>query len=84
MKRFVVCYDMSSNSSRLKVMKKLRNMGFHAQLSFFELNAKDREEVVSSVKAHLQASDRFAVVRLNKKAPIKRIGSLFEGTEWVL
>lgn len=84
MKRFVVCYDISSNSARTKVMKELRREGFHAQLSFFELSANSHKEIHGSIKPLLEAPDRFAVVRISKKGKIKRIGSLMEGTEWVL
>jgi len=82
--RYVVCYDISSNSARTKVMKRLRNRGFHAQLSFFELSASSSEEVRNSVTDLLDPADRFAVIRLNPRGKIKRLGSLLEGMEWVL
>ncbi len=82
MKRYVACYDISSNSRRTKVMKRLRNRGFHAQLSFFEL--EDPDSSVKQIRELLEDLDRFALVRLSPKGKIKRIGSIFEGTEWVL
>jgi len=84
MKRYVVCYDMSSNSARLKVMKRLKNQGFHAQLSFFELSAHSSEEIMGSVGDFLSAADRLAIVKLSRRGKIKRLGSLIEGMEWVL
>ncbi len=82
MKRYVACYDVSSDRRRLKIMKKLKDKGFHAQRSFFEVEG--REDVIADVRDLLEAPDRFALIRLSGKGKIKRIGSLFEGTEWVL
>ena len=84
MKRFVACYDISSNSERTKVMRRFRREGFHSQFSFFELEAPSAQAVSERVKQFLSRTDRLAVIRLSKKGRIKRIGSLFEGTEWVL
>jgi len=82
--RYVVCYDISSNSARTKVMKRLKNKGFHAQLSFFELSASSSGDVRNSVIDLLDPVDRFAVIRLSSRGKIKRLGSLFEGMGWVL
>ncbi len=82
--RFVVCYDVSDNSKRMKVMKRLKNRGFHAQLSFFEVETERADPLLVEVKELLESTDRFAVVRLSKRGKIRRIGSLLEGMEWVL
>ena len=82
--RFVVCYDISSNSKRLKVMKRLKNKGFHAQLSFFEVSSKSPEELKNPLTEIVDSCDRYAVVRLSSKGEIKRIGGLLEGMEWVI
>jgi CRISPR-associated endonuclease Cas2 len=84
LKRFVVCYDVSDNSKRLKVMKRLKGKGFHAQLSFFEVEANSGGAVATGIRDLLETTDRFAVVRVSKKGKVKRIGSLFEGMGWVL
>lgn len=84
MKKLVVCYDISLNSNRTKVMKRLRNRGFHAQLSFFELNVYSPTEVRTAVRGLLKDTDRLAVVSLNPKGKIRRIGGLLEGSGWVL
>ncbi|QWK20615.1 MAG: CRISPR-associated endonuclease Cas2 [Hydrogenobacter thermophilus] len=84
MKRFVACYDISSDKDRLKVMRSFKREGFHSQLSFFELEAHSAQAVSEKVKGFLSGTDRLAVVRLSKRGKIKRIGSFFEGTEWVL
>jgi len=84
MKRYVACYDISSNSARTKVMRRLRNKGFHAQLSFFELSASSSQEVRDSVIDMIGSTDRLAVIRLNSRSRIRRLGSLIEGMDWVL
>ncbi len=84
MKRFVVCYDISSNSKRLKLMKSLRNRGFHAQLSFFELEAVSPSEALPVRGEELEEMDRLVVIRLSGRGKIKRIGGLLEGMEWVI
>jgi len=55
---------------------------FHAQLSFFELGSSDLP--LEELRTLLEEADRFTLVRLSGRGKIKRIGSLFEGTEWVL
>ncbi len=82
MKWFVVCYDISSNSRRTKLMKRLRSKGFHAQLSFFELEAPSPSEAFP--REQFEETDRIAVVRVSRREKIKRIGSLIEGMEWVI
>ncbi len=84
MRRFVACYDISSNSKRIKAMKLLKNKGFHAQLSFFEVDLKSSKEVEAILRSFLGSSDRLAVVLLSSRGRIRRIGGLLEGTEWVL
>ena len=84
MRRFVACYDISSDRERIKVMKSFKKEGFHSQFSFFELEAPSAQVVSERVKGFLSKADRFAVVRLSKRGKIRRIGSLIEGTEWVL
>ncbi|GEM_PF-798416 len=84
MKRFVACYDITDNYKRTKMMKRLRGSGFHAQLSFFEIEAEDPDRVSSQLKDLLARTDRFAVIRVSKRGRIRRIGSLLEGMEWVL
>lgn len=81
MKRYVACYDVSSNSKRTKIMKRLKNKGFHAQFSFFELEG---DVSVDEIKELLDTADRFALIRLSSKSEIRRIGSLSEDTNWVL
>ncbi len=82
--RFVICYDISSNSKRVKVMKKLKDMGFHAQLSFFEVSSPSSKEVENSFSKLVDSGDRLAVVRIRSKEKIRRIGGLLEGMDWVL
>ncbi|NPA40768.1 MAG: CRISPR-associated endonuclease Cas2 [Aquificae bacterium] len=84
MSRFVVCYDISSNSKRVKVMKKLKDKGFHAQLSFFEVEGSSVKELHAPLKNLISSCDRLTVVRLSSRGKIKRIGGLLEGMEWVL
>ncbi len=84
MKRYVVCYDISSNSARVRVMKKLKDQGFHSQFSFFEVTARSSEELEKSVNPALEETDRFAIIRVSSRGEIKRLGSLLEGMEWVL
>ena len=84
MKRYVVCYDVHDNSGRTKLMKKLRNKGFHSQLSFFEVEGSNPGEIVPEVRGLLEKTDRYSVIRLSKRGKIRRIGSLLEGMEWVL
>jgi CRISPR-associated endonuclease Cas2 len=84
LKRFVVCYDVSDDRQRLKVMKTLKKMGFHSQLSFFEVEAHSEREILIRLEPLLKEVDRLAVGRISKRGRIKRIGTIIEGTEWVL
>jgi len=83
-KRYIVCYDVHENSRRVKLMKKLRNKGFHSQLSFFEVESAGAEEIVPGIGELLDKADRYSVIRLSSRGRIRRIGSLLEGMEWVL
>ncbi len=80
----VVCYDITDNRNRFKVMKNLKSKGFHAQLSFFEVEAEDPKVLAGRVRDLIDRADRIAVVRLSGRGRIRRVGSLFEGMEWVL
>ncbi len=84
MNRYVVCYDVSDNSKRIKLMKKLKGEGFHSQLSFFEVESSSGRSVVPGVREFLKESDRYTVAKLSRRGKVKRIGGLLEGTEWVL
>ena len=84
MKDYLVCYDISSDKERLKVMKTLRGMGYHAQLSFFEVSAGSSEEILNNVRYFITGADRLAIIRLGNRDKIKRIGGLLEGMRWVL
>lgn len=84
MKRFVVCYDVATDKERIKIMKELKKLGFHAQLSFFEIEARSVEEIINRVGHILSSADRLAIGRISRKGKIMRVGSLFESTEWVL
>lgn len=84
MRDYLVCYDISSDRERVKVMKILRGMGFHAQLSFFEVSANSSEEILNNVRHLITGADRLAVIRLGKRDKIRRIGGLLEGMRWVL
>ncbi len=84
MKRYVVCYDISIDSIRNRTLKELKNKGFHAQRSFFELKAGNAQEIEKSLEFVFSPANRFAIIRLNRRGKIKRIGSLLEGMEWVL
>ncbi len=65
-------------------MKALKNKGFHAQLSFFEVESDSAGEILPEARALLEKGDRYSVIRLSKRGKILRVGSLMEGTEWVL
>ena len=84
MEKLLICYDITDDRNRLKVMKGLRSKGFHAQLSFFEVQAQDPETVLRKVRDFIEKTDRFAVLKLSGKGKIRRVGGLFEGMEWVL
>ena len=84
MKRYVACYDISSNYKRNKVLKLMKNLGFHSQLSFFELEARSGKNVGEAIKDFIENTDRFSAIRLSKKGKIRRIGSIIEGMEWVI
>ena len=84
MKKYIACYDISSNSKRNKVLKRLKNLGFHSQLSFFEIEVKNGKSISESVKGIIENTDRFAVIKLSNKGKIRRIGSIIEGMEWVI
>ncbi len=84
MERLLVCYDITDNRNRFKVMKGLKGKGFHAQLSFFEVQAQNPKTVADKLKDFIEKTDRLAVIKLSGKGRIRRVGSLFEGMEWVL
>ena len=65
-------------------MKALRNKGFHAQLSFFEVESDSAGEILPQARSLIEKGDRYSVIRLSKRGKILRVGSLMEGTEWVL
>ena len=84
MKRYIACYDISSDRKRNKVLKRLKGLGFHSQLSFFELEARDGNSISETIKEFIENTDRFSAIRLSKKGKIRRIGSIIEGMEWVI
>jgi len=84
MNLYVVCYDITSNSNRVKAMKKLKSKGIHSQLSFFEVEADHKREISEDVGIYIESADRLAIIRVSKKGKIFRIGSMREGMEWVI
>ncbi len=87
----VITYDISSNKTRTRLHKFLKELGIHSQLSVFECRLDDRE--IRQIRRYCRDNIDFATdsVRIYKvcsgcarKALVQGQGVTFSQLDWVV
>ncbi len=74
---YVAAYDVADHRRRRRVLRALRAFALDGQQSAYEcpLDRDGRQALLAAVRPLLDSEeDRFVLVRVNERAPVRRLG----------